>query len=1018
MCDSRPTRATGAGLLVLGLSLTLASLARGAAQESHMTPQERQQLEAQAKERNQRAEKFYDEGKLPEALEEAQQLLRIVQRLYPESKYRDGHPDLAESLIILGFMLEKMGRYEPALGYDVQALAMCRRLYPGSRYPDGHFRLAVSLQNLGGLLNAMGRPEAALVYDERALAMCRQLYPVAQYPDGHPGLALSLNNLGHLLDSVGRPEAALEYFEQALAMQRRLFPESKYPAGHPHLASSLNNLGYVLNSVGRREAALEYFEQALAMRRRLYPESKYPAGHPDLALSLNNTGFVLKAMGRYEPALGYLERALAMCRRLYPESKYPAGHPDLALSLNNLGFMLEWMGRYEPALAYYKEALAMYRRLYPESKYPAGHPHLALSLNNLGGVMQAMVQPEVALGYYEQALAMYYRLAHELGDSAPESEAFAFQGSLPSTLDAILSTSQTLPEATSRAWPRVWTGRAAIARLAEARHDALAATELTGPAREQIEILLGTRRQLARLLLQPLPSEPAARAERDRRVRELAAVREKLERELVRQVPALTERQERDQIGPSDLERVLPPRAAYVDMLRYSRFTHDPKRPGKAGERRTPHYVAFVVRPGQPVRRLELGPAGPIEQALADWRYAIEQRKGSPAAERLRRLVWEPIVSHLAPDTQAVYLVPDGALARLPWAALPGTRPGTVLLEELAVAVVPHGSFLVQQLRNTKEAESTGATMLMVGGVKYDDAPTRMEKPKDELVALNRGPSRDGAASFWEYLNGSERELGLLRRFTGPDTVEVTGAAASTTRLLHELPRVRRAHLATHGFFNEKEFRAEQQRAAEAIKNWRISMDRPGGTGGAGAGAMSPLSYTGLVLAGANHPERAGPDGGILTGEMLLGLDLRRMELAVLSACQTGLGAVADGQCVQNLQRAFHVAGCRNVVASLWNIPDEATAALMRVFYEELLRNRKPPLEALRAAQLFIYRHPGRIKELAERGAPLLEKAQRLPGSSAGAAGSSTAPGRSEDDPGGRAAAKDWAGFVLSGPGR
>src|SRR5262249_47501164 len=151
----------------------------------------------------------------------------------------------------------------------------------------------------------------------------------------------------------------------------------------------------------------------------------------------------------------------------------------------------------------------------------------------------------------------------------------------------------------------------------------------------------------------------------------------------------------------------------------------------------------------------------------------------------------------------------------------------------------------------------------------------------------------------------------------------------------------------THGFFNEKDFRAEQQRAAEALRNWQFSMERPGGLGGAGAGALSPLSYTGLVLAGANHPEKAGPDGGILTRQMLLGLDLRRLDLAVLSACQTGLGEVADGQCVQNLQRGFPVAGCRNVVASLWSVPDESTAALMAVFYEELLQNHQPPLEAL-----------------------------------------------------------------------
>src|SRR5262249_51390759 len=155
--------------------------------------------------------------------------------------------------------------------------------------------------------------------------------------------------------------------------------------------------------------------------------------------------------------------------------------------------------------------------------------------------------------------------------------------------------------------------RAAIARLAEARHDALATAELTGPARQQMEILLGTRRQLARLLLQPLPIEPKARADRDRRVRELTEERERLERELARQVPAQAERQERDRIGPRDLERARPPSAAYVDLLWYVHFGFDPKKPGKAGETRTPHYVAFVVRPGQPVRRRELGPAQPIE---------------------------------------------------------------------------------------------------------------------------------------------------------------------------------------------------------------------------------------------------------------------------------------------------------------------------------------------------------------------------------------------------------------------
>ena len=162
------------------------------------------------------------------------------------------------------------------------------------------------------------------------------------------------------------------------------------------------------------------------------------------------------------------------------------------------------------------------------------------------------------------------------------------------------------------------------------------------------------------------------------------------------------------------------------------------------------------------------------------------------------------------------------------------------------------------------------------------------------------------------------------------------------------------------------------------------------------------------MLAGANTPEAAGPDGGILTGEAIVTLPLEGLELAVLSACATGLGDVAAGECVHNLQHAFHVAGCRNVVASLWNVNDRATAALMATFYDELLTKKRPPLEALREAQLYVYRHPGEVPQPAERAAPILGQAVPAP----------AAPTAGARPQGARSDVKDWAAFVLSGAGR
>jgi CHAT domain-containing protein len=75
---------------------------------------------------------------------------------------------------------------------------------------------------------------------------------------------------------------------------------------------------------------------------------------------------------------------------------------------------------------------------------------------------------------------------------------------------------------------------------------------------------------------------------------------------------------------------------------------------------------------------------------------------------------------------------------------------------------------------------------------------------------------------------------------------------------------------------------------------------------------------------------------------------------------------LARGEGVFGLQRAFHLAGARNVVVTLWQVDDRATAALMAVFYRELWDKGQPPIEALRRAQLEVYRNPGKVPALAQ----------------------------------------------------
>jgi hypothetical protein len=178
-----------------------------------------------------------------------------------------------------------------------------------------------------------------------------------------------------------------------------------------------------------------------------------------------------------------------------------------------------------------------------------------------------------------------------------------------------------------------------------------------------------------------------------------------------------------------------------------------------------------------------------------------------------------------------------------------------------------------------------------------------------------------------------------------------------------------------------------------------------------GAATRNPLVQSGLVLSGANVLPRDGlfDDGGILTAESIAGADLRQMRLAVLSACETGLGETATlGQGVFGLQRAFHMGGCRDVVASMWKVDDEATAALMALFYKHLWVDGDPPLTALRRAQLELMRSPQAVPELARsRGSKFAEVVKEVEANAA-------RPTRTE----GPAPVKHGAAFVLSGSGR
>jgi CHAT domain-containing protein len=127
--------------------------------------------------------------------------------------------------------------------------------------------------------------------------------------------------------------------------------------------------------------------------------------------------------------------------------------------------------------------------------------------------------------------------------------------------------------------------------------------------------------------------------------------------------------------------------------------------------------------------------------------------------------------------------------------------------------------------------------------------------------------------------------------------------------------------------------------------------------------------------------------------------------MIVLSACHTGLGGVAGGEEITDLQRAFHLAGARNVVATLWRSDERANTSLMRLFYHYRLAESLPAIEALRRAQLAMRNNPQQVIELATLSAADFRQAVS----------------KLDDNPTSKHSQISpylWAGVVLSGRGR
>jgi CHAT domain-containing protein/Tfp pilus assembly protein PilF len=876
---------------------------------------------------NRIGEVYYGLGETQKALEKFNEALPITRAI-------DARMVEAEILNNIGVVYRAMGDTQQAMGKLSEALSIWRAA--GDRRGE-----AETLHSIGSLYLSQGDMQKALEKYNEAL-------PIKQAMGDRSGEAYALNHIGVIYRSSWEMQKALEKFGEALSVFR-------VAGDRRGEAQTLNQIGEVYLLLGEMQKALEKFGEALPIRQAIGDRRGESDTLYDIGMAYRLSGEMRKALEKYDETLS-ISRAIS------------DRHGEAA-TLNNIGAVYWSLGEMQKALQKYNEALPLRRAV-------GDRGGEATTLNNIGRVYYALGETQKALEKYNEALP----LSRAVGGRNGEADALLGIARIEQKRSNLTQARQTIEQAIGliESLRTNIAGQELRASYFASRQDfyesyidvlmqmhkqnqaaafdavALAVSE-RARARSLLELLKESRADIRqgvdgsllereRSLQQRLNTKAAAQVsllnrkhtpeQADAAAKEIAAITDEYE-EVQAQIRARSPRYaaltQPQPLGLTEIQQ----QALDEDtlLLEYA-----------LGEKRS--YLWLVSQ--RSIDSYELPPRAEIEAATRRVYElgAARPKRGTPPdpqfiaqARALSRMLLGPAAAQLG--NKRLVVVAPGALSYLPFAALPPpedkNRPAgdyEPLIAKHEVVSVPSASVLSIIRHETAGRQRAAKSVAVLADPVFEENDPRLASAKNgnssgetpaapaadaeysELTRAIRTMNFSGARAGFTRLAFSRQEaesiIALIPKGAGFKATDFS--ANRDLALSRQLSQYRILHFATHGLLNS---------------------ERP--------------ELSGLVFSLVDQEGR--PQDGFLRLHEIYNLQLNA-DLIVLSACETGLGKEIKGEGLIGLTRGFMYSGAPRVVASLWNVDDLATAELMKLFYQRMLKDGLPAGAALRAAQL------------------------------------------------------------------
>lgn len=855
-------------------------------------------------------EVYYRTGEYDKALPYTQQALELKQKIFGEDYF-----DNVINLHNLATLYTRIGLYNEAIPLLNESLAISKKYFgEGLVY-------SLDLHALAEVYEYMGEYDKALPQYQKALGIQRKNTEKDFY---YPR---TLHSIASLFTKLGQYDKAIDYFIMALEIKKEVFGKL-----NPEYTKTLNSYAEACMLSNNYKKALSLQLQSLELNKKIFGNI-----HPNTATGYYNLSTVYFQQGDIKKAENACALSLQMRKKILGET-----HPDVAACYDMLGNINRKKHLFSAALTYYTTSFEIRKKTLAVT-----HPDYISSLCNIGTLPVKSNRTQETVQFLMAAdSAALLHIEQSYGTLSEEEKLIYLQNIekqfqyLPSLL-YLQKTKH--PEIVNR----VYNDAIALKSMV-LFHQQYTYNSIRKSGDSSALALYHLWRFNKALTGQQILLPPAKRLSS---FDSLQNITNQTEEQLSRISISFRQNTVNNRNNSKEIIQELATGEAAIEFIRFRLFNNEWSDsiiyaalillPGKSN----PLFVPlFEEKQLQNILRF----SNNTGEASINYLYPAAD-KATATSNKLYRLVWQPIQA-LLNNIHTIYYSPCGLLNKLSFAAL-HTGNEKMLNDQYNLEQL----LCTRSLAWQEEGNMHFSNASLWGNINYNTASHEKHLPiNDSSNNSMLTPVYDISTSNKNYLAGLQQPLPGTKKETENIVLLLKEKNISCMQYSENTANEEQfkkmdgtsadlLHIATHGFFLPP-LTSVANRYTYSSNSFFLQQD--------------PMFRSGILLAGSGmawsgDTTFADAEDGVLTAYEIAQLDLSNTKLVTLSACETALGDIKDNEGVFGLQRAFKMAGVKQVLMSLWKVPDEETTKLMTLFYSFLLQDNTAG-NALRKAQLIM----------------------------------------------------------------